>query len=517
MTFDAAGEPVSGRTGSGRRSRRTARHLTIGLAAAALFASVAGPASVSAAADGGTPYLPYDISYPAGTGKMVFAHYFPPLPISLDNQDPASDYYATQYLTPNGENGKHADYEGYLRDRPTPRAPLAASDWKVRDLKTEMVAAQSAGIDGFSVDIIQPRSATGDPQTPVVGNMLKAAEQLGTGFRVMLVPDMTGPMYGLSQTQLVDELAEYAKSPSAYRLSDGRLVVSPFGAERQDPAWWSQVIALFQSRHNITVAFVPMLINPVPNIDRFAPISYGLTSWGSRSPSGTPTEDLGSTTPVGIIKRVHDQGKIWMQPVAVQDIRPDEGLFDESQNSTNYRMNWQIAREQKAEWVQVVTWNDYSESTQIAPSQKGGRALLDMTALEVAAYKHDITSVPAAQRDVVYLSHRAHPLNATSLWQQSHTVKPVAVRPGSSPARDSIEALVYATAPGSVTVRAGSTSTTCQVPAGRSVCELPVALGQVSATVTRNNATVASLTSPLTITNRPAVRDFAYHFFTSGR
>src|SRR5271167_1049212 len=42
------------------------------------------------------------------SAKKVFAHYFTPFPRSLDNADPKSDYYSSQYLMPEGENGKFA-------------------------------------------------------------------------------------------------------------------------------------------------------------------------------------------------------------------------------------------------------------------------------------------------------------------------------------------------------------------------------------------------------------------------
>ena len=49
--------------------------------------------------------LPYQV---AGTGQAkVFAHYFTPYPISLDNAAPSQDYYARNYLAPDGEGGAH--------------------------------------------------------------------------------------------------------------------------------------------------------------------------------------------------------------------------------------------------------------------------------------------------------------------------------------------------------------------------------------------------------------------------
>ena len=61
---------------------------------------------------------------------------------------------------------------------------------------------------------------------------------------------------------------------------------------------------------------------------------------------------------------------IWMQPVAVQDERPSAGVFDEAGNTQNLRDTWSVAINGDAEWVQLVTWNGYDETTQFAPSLK---------------------------------------------------------------------------------------------------------------------------------------------------
>jgi hypothetical protein len=52
----------------------------------------------------------------------VFAHYFSPFPISLDNKASEIDYYTRHYNAVDGEGGKHAAYGGYFRQRPLPRS-----------------------------------------------------------------------------------------------------------------------------------------------------------------------------------------------------------------------------------------------------------------------------------------------------------------------------------------------------------------------------------------------------------
>lgn len=56
----------------------------------------------------------------------MFAHYFTPYPLSLDNASADGDYYTRNYLNPGGESGKHEKYGGLLRDRPLPTPPKAA-------------------------------------------------------------------------------------------------------------------------------------------------------------------------------------------------------------------------------------------------------------------------------------------------------------------------------------------------------------------------------------------------------
>ena len=132
------------------------------------------PASFSANPESAA--LPFDIPPKSAlNGKLVFAHYFPPYPVSIDNANPSGDYYATQYLTVNGENNKHVRYGGFLRDRPTPRQPIADTQWRQRDLENEVRSAIAAGIDGFSVDIIAKATDTSWWGSTVPTALIKAA------------------------------------------------------------------------------------------------------------------------------------------------------------------------------------------------------------------------------------------------------------------------------------------------------------------------------------------------------
>lgn len=115
------------------------------------------------------------------SSHVIFAHYFTPFPITIDNKPADADYYALQYLRPQGENGKHAYCGGFLRDRPVPRAPLTGN-WTLIDMEKEVSEAIAAGLDGFIVDILSL-----DPANVIWTRVLKlldAAAAVDPGFKV---------------------------------------------------------------------------------------------------------------------------------------------------------------------------------------------------------------------------------------------------------------------------------------------------------------------------------------------
>ena len=438
------------------------------------------------------------------TAKMVFAHYFPPYPLSIDNLPSGEDYYATQYLNPNGERGSYAAFGGFLRDRPQPRPVSADPQWRQRDLEDEVRQAIDAGISGFSVDILT-KSSNPLWSSSVPSQLLAASAAVDPAFEIMLMPDMNGELGTLDPANLAGELSQYASSPSVFRLTDNRVVISPFLAEKHDPAWWSQFLEIMKARYGIEVAFVPLFLNSTTNMDSFASISYGMSTWGGRNPSFNPVTDTGIGSPLDQVNRAHALGKIWMQSVSFQDARPSQSVFDEAQNTGNLRNTWQIARESDSEWVQLISWNDYSEGTAFAPREGHGRALLDLNAYFVDWFKTG--TAPAIARDIAYVTYR----NQLSSAQPAlPSVSPMILRAGSSPVRDTIEVLTFLVEGAEVKVTVGGTTTTCSADTGMDICTVPSAVGAVSVSVVRNGAEVASAKAHSDVVSTPAVQNMEY-------
>lgn len=432
-------------------------------------------------------------------GRKVFAHYFPPYPISIDNRAAATDYYSVNYLTREGEGGKHAAYGGLLRDRPLPRDPIAGADWRVEDLRTEVRQAKTAGIDGFILNIL---GLSGANWTASV-NLMRAAADVG-GFTIVPSVDATASVASETPSVVATRLAELYQYSSAETIG-GEYVLSSFAAERKSTRWWQQVTVGLEKDHNVPTKFMAVFLDASnANFRAFAPISYAFGNWGVR------TADSVSRAP-NYAARAHALGRAWMEPVAFQDARPRGGTFAEAGNTETGRAAWGKAVRDGADYVQIVTWNDYSESTQIAPSVAHGSVLLDLSAYYIEWFKND--KEPPIKSDHLYLTHRIHPYDA----QTTSGISGMSSTLGgaSTPPRDTVEALVFLTSPARVHITSGGSTKTFEAPAGVSAFTVPLRQGSVSGRVVRDSSVVVSVVSPHTVTATPVVQDFQY--FADGK
>lgn len=490
---------------------------TPGESAPAAATPEASPAPTGAAAEDGTAgasdtaagrpagALPFDMPAPAALRsgaagrKLVFAHYFTPYPLSLDNAAADGDYYTRHYLNPDGESGKHGRYGGLLRDRPLPVAPRQG-DWEYANLQQEVRTARAAGIDGFTLDMLSFSGRNWDR----CNLLMAAARSVDPAFKIMLMPDMTS-LKTDDPRVLAGAIATLGDAPAAHRLPDGRLVVSPFKAEEKSAAWWSRVLEVLRSEHGVRTAFVPLFLDFAAHHEAFAPLSHGFSEWGSRSYVGQE----GNTRDV---RKAHALGKIWMQPVSVQDARPNQGVYDEAGNTATLRSTWTHAIEDGADWVQLTTWNDYSEGTQFAPSLHNGHTYLDLSSYYLTRFKTG--SWPEIVRDTLYLTARTQFASADPTGGQSLLMAP---RKGTAPPRDTVEVLSFLAGPGSVRTTVGSAQRTHEAPAGVHAELLPLKPGTASAAVVRGGRPGAEVRLPYAVDRTVEVQDLQYYGATSGR
>lgn len=476
------------------------------LVGAAVIAAVVVPAAPAEAAP--TTWLPFDqpsTSSLRSSPKKIFANWVPSLPVSIDNKAPSADYYQVNYLTPNGEGGRHRAYGGFLRDRPLGRPPIDGN-WRLEDMKTEVRNAIDAGLDGFTVVMYGfPGSDNGiNQQWSNVRLMLEAASAVDPGFKIIPMPDMTSQLYEADVASMSARMAELGKFSSAYKI-DGKLVLSPFTAEQKSVGYWSSVISTMTSTHQTPVNFFPLFQNESKYAPVFDPISYGMATWGDRDPAYNNPTDTGATGPVGRVSAIKDLGQLWMHPISLQDARPRSGKYWESNNTENLRNTWAVARRSEADWAHLTTWNDLPEGTGMLPSANHGFSFLDLNAYYGTWFKTG--KAPTITRDAVYLTHRKQKLSAGISFPQTLVMGAAA---GRTPGRDTVEALTFSKAAGTVEVTTGGRTTSCAVDAGVDTCVVPLGTGEVSAKLVRSGTSVATLTSPFPVTATPYVQDFEY-------
>ncbi|MFT2818176.1 endo-1,3-alpha-glucanase family glycosylhydrolase [Leifsonia sp. A12D58] len=458
------------------------------------------PAAQAPSSPVGSTDLPFTVAGSNTSAKKVFAHYFPPYPVSIDNKTSSADYYANNYLTAQGEGGIHAAYGGLLRDRPLGRAPLAG-DWKLADMKSEVIQASNAGIDGFTVDIMSLSGLNWDRTVA----LMQGAAQSGRNFTVVPNLDMTASAGKTDIPTIAAKLAELYKSPAAYKLPTGEYVLSSFAAERQTAAWWSQLKNELATKYKVKTALIAVFLQASDaNLSSFAPISYALSNWGTRTATTIANGP-------DYAAKAHALGSKWMAPVAVQDVRPRSYLYDESNNTETLRKSWDRAISGGADFVQLVTWNDYSEGTSFAPSRAHGHSFLDVNAYYLTQFKTGKT--PAIGGDAIYLTHRIQPFAAkpsTTQKLMAPTLSGTSTQP-----RDTVEVLTVLKAAAAVTVTIGGKATSFDAPAGVSTKTFPLALGSISASAARSGTVIASVKSPFTVVDKPAVQDLQYYGVSS--
>jgi hypothetical protein len=434
-------------------------------------------------------------------GKKVFAHYFTLFKLSIDNKDPASDYYQNGWINPLGENEKHAAYGGLIRDRPLQPNPHPRPevDFQLADLEDEVRQAKEAGLDGFTLNILDV--VNGTSHWPTILRLMEAAINVGD-FHIVIMPDMTAGPKVLDAAQLAEMCVILGRYSSAFRLADNRLVVSPFAAEaKKDATYWPDFLSNMTMMGDPAV-FFPCYVGGPPAAN--AAVEYGLSRWGNRYPAGNA--DGPNDPQRQAIAAYKASGRLWMQPVSVQDSRPRSSTYWEAGNLENFRKTWTIAIEGNADWVQIPTWNDFSEHACIVASEKHGFAFLDINQFYTDWFRTE--TMPTITQDALYLTHRAQFSNQVTAFPQTKFMS----LSGTTPARDQIEVMAFFTAGATdvVITAGGVVSTFSNQDAGLQIFTVALQLGNITVTATRNGDMVALVKNQFEVLATPYVQDFQY-------
>ncbi|MBI3631033.1 MAG: hypothetical protein HY221_01735 [Candidatus Sungbacteria bacterium] len=469
------------------------------LAAGNVFASPQTP-SADACLPMAAPLSPQALF---GSSKKVFAHYFNRFPLSIDNKPLESDYYTRNYLNPAGENNKWLAQGGYLRSRPLPVTQIKTPGIPIENMKREIRLAISRGISGFAFDILSLKDLEPGNYLP---NMLSAAAAVDQRFKILLMPDMAALQRDTSKVATIVRM--FYNRPELYRLPDGRLVVAPFLSESISPTAWAALKTSLE-KEGFKIALYPTLLS----LSDVYVGKYQVVSDGLLGTFGTPVpQQLYNIAAESL--RAHTAGKLYMAGIGIQGYRPKYYIYWESEGSTAYRNGWIGAIAGSANWVQLTTWNDFSESTQVAPyTDKSGTAGTGYFNLTGYYSSWFLTGTPPPiTHDVLYYFHRKESVNAPAprAGQRTTLVQGAA-------GWDNIELLGFLTAPGRLSIRIGQHTYTKDVGAGVQSFVAPIEQGTPHFSLIRNGAEVISFDSDTAIAGSAGLPDgYADLTFWSG-
>jgi hypothetical protein len=311
--------------------------------------------------------------------------------------------------------------------------------------------------------------------------LMSAAQAVDPRFKIVAMPDLTA--LGTNSAGVVDIIAAIAKNPASYRLADGRLVVTAFNAEIAPPGWWASVFATL-SAQGINVAWVPTFSGWSQYAAAYAHLTYGFGDWGTATASATAAMQ-------GDPGIVHSKyGRIYMMPIDPQQYRPKDFVYWEAGNSSTMRNAWTSAIAGGADWVQIVTWSDFSESGEIEPVTDAtlnttiGTGFYNLNGYYAAWFLTG--QQPAITHDVLYYFYRREPTDAAA-HAQAQLDKAIGTA-----GQDEIEVLAFLTAPGVVQISIGGQTFSQNAPAGMSSFKIPTQPGTPVFTLTRNEIQILS-------------------------
>ena len=197
----------------------------------------------------------------------------------------------------------------------------------------------------------------------------------------------------------------------------------------------------------------------------------------------------------------HAEGVAFMAGISGQGYRPKEYRYWESQGSLTYRTSWLGAIEGGADWMQLTTWNDFGESTQIVPytdrSGSAGTGFFNLTGFYASWFLTG--NAPVITHDVLYYFYRRHPVGAVAKKAGQQARNAVFWQPG----KDLIEVLGFLKTPGTLAISIGGNEYKKKVDAGVQSFSVPLGAGTPRFSLLRGDHAVIAFEGAT-----PIVREF---------
>jgi hypothetical protein len=273
------------------------------------------------------------------------------------------------------------------------------------------------------------------------------------------------------------------------------MVVAPYGAHKVTTEWWGRSLDELRLQ-GFPVALLPVVQGWLSYLNEYAPIALGISDWGERTPKGAIRyQDAAKTA--------HGRSLLWMAPVAPQDMRPKDQIYWEAQNSLAMREMWRIAIEGNADWVHLITWNDYSEHTHIAPSVNTGTAYYSVSGYFTEWFRGG--KPPEILCDRLFYFYRSQ-LTGATVNRQPALMQPAG---GSVPTND-IEILVFLRSPAIVEIVVDKVAHRETIKSGFTALRVPARIGRPRFRVLKGTRVSLDVQGAWSIVDQTEAQDLLY-------
>ena len=390
----------------------------------------------------------------------------------------------------------HYVFAHYMVCNPTYGASVQGFEHDIQD-------AQAAGIDGFVLNLGAYDDPTQIYYNKNVAYIYSAAQALGTGFKLFFSIEIT------NAADIVQLIANYAPYTNTFLLGTN-VVVSTFGQNNVD--WQNGVLTPLKQR-GIGVFFIPFFwptpASEMPSysqgfdlLQTYTNLLDGLFLFGA---AGVPFQVADSDSNYTSV--VHSEGKIFMAGTSPHYWGclqySNQRRYFETDGGEGMDLEWRSIIANQPDWVEIVTWNDYIESTYVSPVNDPGQyepqfstphryshaGYLELMKRYIAWYKTGVE--PPINQDALFYFYRTH---STNLVASSSTDVPVTSFHGD--VADVIYNTLLLTAPADLTVMTGTNKFNYSLGAGLQQIRTPFSPGPQVFTLHRNGAQVLSVQGP---------------------
>jgi len=394
----------------------------------------------------------------------------------------------------------------------------------VEGYRREIMEAQAANIDGFALNV----GAWDDVQSYYkrrVALIYQAAEQLGTGFKLFFSVDFEDP------TNIVNMVESYANRTNTFRYQ-GKVVLSSYGHnDVPSMGWpgmdWTNAIIGKLKQDGYPVFFIPFFWSDPPHelpnstdayqvLTNYAGIIDGLFCFAV---VGDPEDTIAANAQYAYV--VNQGGKTSMASVYPNYWGYNQFTlgrrYYESLGGEGIELQWEQLLGYAPTWVEIVTWNDFNESTYVSPVVNPGQYFSELAAprrnthggyLEFSKYY--ITWFksgyqPAIDRDALFYFYRIQPKNLV-------ITNDVPVTWVSQYVQDELFLTTMLKSPAKLVVNSGGVQTEYNQGAGISHIRVPFQVGPQAFQLWRGEAQLGVINAPPITTSLTN-----YNFFpTSG-